>query len=228
MPRKPNNRYACCAALALLFLMGPLLFVPVARADTPEDSLIAPPPADTTGMIDTAAAAATPVDSIILDPVLYRPAADSLLVKPYLSGNTTASPDRSPTKTMLKSVAFPGWGQFSNRKYIKAGIVFAIESYFIYRAVDYGIKAGDSRDLWKNIPDSLKDAKADAFRRYADDRDNRNSNITYTVIVAFLSMIDAYVDAHLRDFPKPMAAPDDVSLEVSPGRETKISLVYRF
>ena len=167
-------------------------------------------------------------DTLVLTPNKYAPDADTLAMIPYLTGNYTPPPKRSPTNTMLKSVAFPGWGQYSNKKYVKAGVIFAVESYFIYKAVDYGIKAGDSRKLWKSLPDTEAAAKAEAFRLYASDRDNRNSNIWYTIITAFLSMIDAYVDAHLQDFPKPVEPPSDVSLQLSPGNETRLSLFYQF
>ncbi|MEZ5357356.1 MAG: DUF5683 domain-containing protein [Candidatus Zixiibacteriota bacterium] len=167
-------------------------------------------------------------DTVILTPTPYVAGTDTSVINAYLTENYTPLPKRSPSTTMLKSVVFPGWGQYSNKKYIKAGVIFAVESYFIYKAVDYGIKAGDSRDYWKSLPDSLATEKAAAFRTYTNDRDNRNSNIWYTVIVTFLSMIDAYVDAHLRDFPETKQDTDKLSLDVMPGDETRVALVLRF
>ncbi len=167
-------------------------------------------------------------DTVILDPTPYSASIDTSLINAYRTENFTPQPKRSPSMTMLKSVAFPGWGQYANKKYLKSGIIFAIESYFIYKAIDFGMKAKDSRAYWKSLPDSLVSEKAAAFRLYTDDRDNRNSNIWYTVIVTFLSMIDAYVDAHLQDFPKPAKPADKLSLELGNGADLQLSVVYRF
>lgn len=167
-------------------------------------------------------------DTVILVPTPYVASEDTSVINAYLSENYTPAPKRSPSITMLKSVAFPGWGQFSNKKYFKAGVIFAIESYFIYKAVDFGIKASDSRKYWKSLPDSQATEKAEAFRLYTNDRDNRNSNIWYSVIVTFLSMIDAYVDAHLQDFPEKDKQPGNISFDVAPGAETRVAVTLRF
>ncbi|MCK5125257.1 MAG: hypothetical protein KAR42_03285 [candidate division Zixibacteria bacterium] len=172
-----------------------------------------------------------PPDTVILTPTTYTGDADRMVIKTYLSENYNPPPKRSPSMTMLKSVVFPGWGQYSNRKRIKSGVIFAVESYFIYKTVDYGIKAGDSRKIWKSISDDSISAKTLAFQQYTDDRDNRNTNIWYTAIIMFLSMIDAYVDAHLQDFPEPADKAEEaknLSLELLPEREAGFRIVYNF
>lgn len=201
-----------------------------AAVDSARDSISADLPAqlDTTSDSMLIPMEAAVGDTVILTPSPYTATIDSSVIEAYLTENFTPAPKRSASKTMLKSVVFPGWGQVANKKYIKAGIIFAVESYFIYKAVDFGIKAGDSRDYWQSLPDSLAAQKAEAFRAYTDDRDNRNSNIWYTVIVTFLSMIDAYVDAHLQDFPDTEQAADKISLDIAPGDETRVSVVLRF
>ncbi len=186
-------------------------------------------PADSLNPTDSTIAVPEPAnDTVWLIPELYQFQEDSLIIQAYLTENTRPLPKRSPSMTMLKSVAFPGWGQYANKKYFRSGVIFLIESYFIYKMVDFGIKAGDARQDWRSLPDSLASQKAEAFRVYADYRDSRNSNIWYAGITIFFSMIDAYVDAHLQDFPAPVRKSKDISLELSPGEESTLAIVYRF
>ena len=164
-------------------------------------------------------------DTIIEEPDPYRPGLDTLLINAYRSTDSIASRKPSPTVTMFKSVVFPAWGQYSNRKYIKAGLVFAVESYVIYRAVDLGLQASDWRSKWKNAPAELK---GEYFRKYADSRDRRNTFLWYTALTVFLSMFDAYVDAHLAQFPKDAASSKNIQVAFAPGETPHLSLQYRF
>jgi len=90
-------------------------------------------------------------DTVKLSPEIYKSHADSQLVSIYLSENDKPLPKPSATTTMLKSVAFPGWGQMVNKRYLKAGIIFTIESYFIYKAIDFGIKANDAITMFLSL-----------------------------------------------------------------------------
>jgi hypothetical protein len=186
----------------------------------PADSIITPP-----STCDTAVADTTLPDSVNLVPTLYRPGSDTVLMAVYYNRTGATGKKRSPTLTLFKSVVFPGWGQFSNHKYIKAGLVFVVESYFIYKAVYYADKAADWRAKWKAAPE---DQKYLYFNQYADYRDTRNSFLWYTALTVFLSMFDAYVDAHLANFPKDIPGADNVSLDFDPGRESRLTLSYHF
>lgn len=220
LPRKNKNiiRFSVLSILAIIML--PSLIYADAENLFPADSL---------SLIDTSIVVSEPEnDTVQLLPELYQIREDSLVIEAYLTENTRSIPKRSPSMTMLKSVAFPGWGQYSNKKYFRAGVIFLIESHFIYKAVDFGIKASDARKDWRNLPDSLASQKAEAFRIYADYRDSRNSNIWYAGITIFFSMIDAYVDAHLQDFPPPVKKSNDISIELSPGEVSTIAIVYQF
>jgi hypothetical protein len=164
-------------------------------------------------------------DSVTLDPILYQPEGDTLLLGVYQSRQATDNAKKSPTLTMFKSFVFPGWGQFSNGKYIKGVIILAAESYFIYQAVDYGKKAEDWRKKWREAPRELK---SEYFEKYAEYRDRRNSNLWYTGLIIFLSMFDAYVDAHLQNFPDDISAAEGLSLNLVPGEESRLLLNYNF
>jgi len=199
-------------------------------ADTPppvEDTLHT---ADST-VLDSAISTADNallIDSVNLEPVLYEYGSDTLLIKSFATSDSVVAKGESPSMHMLKSVIFPGWGQFSNRKYVKAVLVFAIETYYITNSIKYTIDASDKRDIWKSTPDSLATLKAENFRAYTEYRDSRNSNYWMTAIITFLSMIDAYVDAHLSNFPDKADEPSGMSLDISPGRESRLVLSYRF
>lgn len=178
-----------------------------------------PAPSDTTEVpsvepgqfIDTAATTvdtalpAPPADTVryrrTTDLDRFRPASDPIDLEQNLSQN--------PTKALFKSMFVPGWGQLGNRSYIKAVLFFALDAWLVGSAVNHGIKAHDyfnqyeaataitERNLW--------------YDRYDDQRSQRNKFTWFAVIVSFISMFDAYVDAHFSGFP-------DVDREVANER----------
>lgn len=165
-------------------------------------------------------------ESVVLEPVLYQAESDTTLVNVLLSEKNTVVRTGSPTVTLFKSVVFPGWGQYSNRKYVKAGLVFAVESYFIYKVIDNARQASDWRSKWKEETDvSLR---AEYFQEYTKYRDNRNSNLWITATIIFVSMFDAYVDAHLSSFPHQADKTKKLSLEVTPEQTAQLRLAYHF
>ncbi len=171
--------------------------------------------------------AITNTDSVSLQPILYQPGPDTMLITAYHKRSVDSTAGTSPSMTMLKSVVVPGWGQVSNGKYIKAGLIIVVESYFIYKAVDYAGLASDWRKKWKAEPDTSY-LNTIYFNQYADYRDTRNSFIWYTLITVFFSMIDAYVDAHLKNFPDDIPTPGNLSVVVDPGRETRFAVSFSF
>jgi len=164
-------------------------------------------------------------DTVILEPVLYISGEDSSLISLYQSQETSKGTVDSPTVNLFKSVVFPGWGQYCNRKYIKAGVIFAVESYFIYKAVDNGRQASDWHARFQEAPTDLKETY---FSEYSGYRDRRNTFLWYTALTVFLSMFDAYVDAHLQNFPKNASGAENLSVEAGPGGETRLTLRYNF
>ena len=198
--------------------------LPPDTAMTPADTARQALPSDTVARPQDTAAS----DSVVLEPTLYRPGRDTLLVKAFEPITTDTTPTISPTIIMFKSVVFPGWGQWCNHKYIKAGAVFALESYFIFRYFQFAGKASDARDRWQAIPVTDFPRREAAFEEYVDYRDSRNSNVWATGITIFISMFDAYVDAHLRNFPPPVAGQTTVSWKAAPGNGAAVALTYHF
>lgn len=92
---------------------------------------------------------------------------------------------KSPRGAMLRALVFPGWGQWYNEQYIKAGIVFVAQSTIIAFSFYYNDKAND-------FP------AGSVERNFYEDR----RNLTYWLIagVTLLSVLDAYIDAYLYDF----------------------------
>jgi len=104
---------------------------------------------------------------------------------------------KSPTGAMVRSILIPGWGQFYNGKYFKAAAVFAIETGIVASAIYLNRLAEDS--------------KTDENRAYY--LDQRNLRYWWLLLAKLLSMLDAYVDAHLADFD------ESPSLSVTPSMD---------
>ncbi len=104
---------------------------------------------------------------------------------------------KSPTGALLRSMVVPGWGQFYNGSYIKAGIIGSLESFLIYQTVYYFRRTSRYEDLYTN--DSTN-ARSSLYQQYDRYRDLRNQHIWFLGITVFFSMFDAYVDAHLKNF----------------------------
>jgi len=145
--------------------------------------------------------------------------ADSLSV----SGDSVSQvkPKRAPMGALLRSVAVPGWGQFYNRKYIKSAVVFGVETFFIVKAVHWWKKTEDKyNSISQTDVQSEQYARYNIYRSYRTDRDDYLWAAGLTV---FLSMFDAYVDAHLAGFDV------DITPDFEPpkgGASIKLSLRF--
>ncbi|MFZ5980563.1 MAG: DUF5683 domain-containing protein [Candidatus Zixiibacteriota bacterium] len=106
---------------------------------------------------------------------------------------------QNPTRALFKSMLLPGWGQLGNRRYVKAGVIIALESWLIGSAVYYGIEAADYNDKYKQALE-LAD-KRFYYSLYEENRSSRNKYTWFAAITVFVSMFDAYVDAHLSGSP---------------------------
>ncbi|MFQ5453053.1 MAG: DUF5683 domain-containing protein [Candidatus Zixiibacteriota bacterium] len=126
---------------------------------------------------------------------------------------------QNPTMALFKSMLVPGWGQFGNRKYVKAGILLAFDIWFISSAVNNGQKASDFRDQYQNAVE-ISD-RNELYGKFLEYKDQRNKFTWYAVITSFVSMFDAYVDAHLSGYPKQERG-DKISMDIIPSGEDGI------
>jgi len=146
----------------------------------------------------------------------YAPQSEAILAP-----QGTDSSVHSPKQATIYSAILPGLGQFYNRKYWKIGLIYGggvtmgvflkrnLDSLSAYqRAVDYRLDTLAST-VDTRYP-SLSEAKVIQERNYY--RRNRDMLILGFVGLYALQVIDANVDAHLREFE----INDDLSLSVDP------------
>ncbi len=120
-----------------------------------------------------------------------------------------------PRKATIRSAIIPGWGQATNKKYWKIPIVYAalgITGYVFfdniktYKEVQYAYKVSVSKDTanYDNVADYLQPFVPDEVSSLDNYRREFRRNIDYSVLVFLLfwglNVVDATVDAHLRDF----------------------------
>ncbi len=133
---------------------------------------------------------------------------------------------KSPTGALFRSVAFPGWGQLYNRKYLKAGLVFGVETTFLVLMVIDWDRMNEHKKLFDSLPENHQD-KYWEYEQYKFYKDRKNLYLWSILTTVFLSMFDAYVDAHLYNFDKEM---DEIGLEIHPqtGKELGFKLSFNF
>jgi len=167
-------------------------------------------------------------------------------IPPELQDSTTPG-RLSPRGAMFRSFLVPGWGQAAVGSYMRGGVFFTIEGsswYMLLRTLARYNQARDVRDRVEQLAvDSLNSLIAmdsAAAERLSDPsayaaavsnaggvirsralvnsrRQQRQDWITYTLFFTLMSGVDAYVNAHLRDFPVDISsrARSDGSLAVS-------------
>lgn len=124
-----------------------------------------------------------------------------------------------PKIAMRRSLILPGWGQLYNNRWWKVPIVYAGFGVFAvliiknnqgYMEYDRAVKCkGDTSCVNDPFPGYSIDniiSVRESYRRY------RDLNFILTGLWYTLNVVDAYVDAHLRDFN----VSDDLSLDVHP------------
>jgi hypothetical protein len=120
-------------------------------------------------------------------------------------------------RATIYSAVLPGAGQFYNKKYWKIPIVYAaigIPAYFyfdnkkIYNEAQYALVVtinGSKGDSLKNVsPDFLplvQSGNTAAIINYRDEaRKNQDYSVLFFLLFYGLNILDATVDAHLKDF----------------------------
>lgn len=137
----------------------------------------------------------------------------------------------SPGSAFFRSLLIPGWGQWSVGAKTRAGIFFALQTSSYYMLVKTLNKLGDARDVESErvalVTDSLRARMAqdtaldrrlsdpvvfnatvdtsaiveDIRNLVASREEQRQDWIAYTLFVTLASGVDAFVAAHLADFP---------------------------
>lgn len=183
----------------------------LAAGSAAQDDTAAPAPSDT-AEAEPADAPDTVVYFRTPDLEKYAPVTDTVDLETNLYQN--------PTTALFKSMIIPGWGQWGNRRYIKAILFAGVDAWLIGSAVHFGGQASDLRDQYEAATDLAERNRL--YGRYSDKRDQRNKYTWFAVIVSFISMFDAYVDAHLSGFPDRDRV-EGISFEMGPDREGGVS-----
>lgn len=109
-----------------------------------------------------------------------------------------AQPLKSPTKAAIYSALIPGGGQIYNQAYVKAGIVIGVQAYLVGSAIAHDKKVEDYRKLAAQTSDVFLNQHYKSKQQ--EYKEMRTSDFWWMGITVALSVLDAYVDAHLSDF----------------------------
>jgi hypothetical protein len=106
-----------------------------------------------------------------------------------------------PRWVMLRSLAFPGWGQLHNRAWLKALAVAGGEGALGLRMLDDERALGRlNRDVESARRALDEQREATAVTAYNDRLNQLTAREWMVAGVLIYSLLDAYVDAHFRNF----------------------------
>lgn len=121
----------------------------------------------------------------------------------------------SPRSALIRSAIIPGWGQLYVKKPLKAVMYISLEAYHIYRVVEYNSiyqYVKDTKEsvgvvVWNSLSEAEKKEQVKAVTGYDlslntwRPREKRNKYAWWCFGIYIIGMLDAYVDAHLYNFP---------------------------
>jgi hypothetical protein len=138
-------------------------------------------------------------------------------------------PYHEPRYVMLRSLVLPGWGQFYNGQWIKGTVVAGVEIALAFnirqdgREIDRLEQAvNDARDSGDNA------AEEAAIRAFNDKLDTYVGRQWLLAGVVTYAIVDAYVDAHFRNFDVDFAADPGGGGSGSEGAGMRVSLRWTF
>jgi hypothetical protein len=162
-----------------------------------------------------------------------------------VKSDTAVKKKHSPRKAAIRSAIFPGWGQFYNKKYWKVPLAWAAvgipAGLFVYNKnwydrIRYALQvvangSQNNPDSMGKVHEQLKPLVArgltTSLLNYRNEyRRNMDYSILFGLLLWGLNVVDATVDAHLRDFD----VSENISLRVSPavlpGNVPGVSFVF--
>ena len=160
--------------------------------------------------------------------------------------DTASKPKHSPRKAAIRSAILPGWGQFYNKKYWKIPIVYTaigipVGLFFNnktwYDRTRYALAVvaspNPSQDSLNAVNPQLRqlvdDKQQGSLLQYRNKfRRDMDYSVLFTLLFWGLNIVDATVDAHLKDFN----VSEDLSLSIRPallpGNAAGLSLTFTF
>ena len=106
---------------------------------------------------------------------------------------------KSPWQAMWRSMVLPGFGQYYNEHYWKVPLFVGTTGYLVYSIIDNQNKFSDKSDELQAAADAGRPTTTLKVEREFY-RDSRDEAAFYLLGVYILSIVDAYVGAHLYDF----------------------------
>jgi hypothetical protein len=133
-----------------------------------------------------------------------------------LKKETPVKKDHGPRKAAIRSAIIPGLGQVYNKKYWKVPIIYAggitIGLFYKYNQGNY-IENRNALNDYTSSTGISNDATANFLRTERDQfREWRDWNIAFMAALYILNIVDANVDAHLKEFD----IGDELALTVKP------------
>jgi hypothetical protein len=115
-----------------------------------------------------------------------------------LAVSVSALEVKKPTRAALYSAVLPGGGQIYNHAYAKAGVVIGVQGYLLASVLYHDAKANDYKEQIQDETDPL--VLQQLRTKQKEHQDLRTSDFWWMGITMTLSVLDAWVDAHLYDF----------------------------
>lgn len=163
-----------------------------------------------------------PLFLLLLTTVTFTYAQESDSVTDTESADTSIVVKKhSPFKATMMSVALPGLGQVYNGKWWKVPIIYGGFGGLIYSSVFNDMKCRTFKEAYLIRIDDDPTTTDQFVGRYSDAnlrelvdfyQRNRDLSLIFTGVLYALNIIDASVDAHLKDFD----VSDDLSLRIRP------------
>lgn len=128
---------------------------------------------------------------------------DSLLQeKPSVKVTVFKQKRLAPSQVTLYSTVIPTFGQFYNRSYWKVPIFLGLGGWCVYNFIRQNNLYATYRDRYRSaLLQTPVPPNADFNRRLRDfHRGQRDEFAVYIALIYVLSILDAYIDAHLFDF----------------------------
>ena len=141
----------------------------------------------------------TAIDSAAAFPIYEPPGHSDPRFAPGSYSDSTrpaavAYPRPKPGLVMLRSALVPGWGQLTNGRWWKAVLAIGLEGTLEANAIKAGRDARSAEDRYRVTGVAVDSLDA------LDFRERQRGYWWWTAGAIGLSMLDAYVDAHFKNF----------------------------
>ncbi len=131
---------------------------------------------------------------------------------------------RSPLAATLMSAVVPGSGQIYNGQWWKAPVIWAVGGFLLYKVIDDNRLFLDAQDKYFNSPDTTIRKSPSYFALKEQYRDDRDYYGAFLFLLYALNVADAFVGAHLFDFPVENGLVERVDLRPRLGRAGDIGV----